>query len=107
MHTLPYGVVEYSMRSFSHALVWVVIPSSWLLAAWTVGPYVGGLSLLLIPLTLLGMSVSMFATGRYLLRRAVRRGLVEPPPRIQWQAARRPRRRLDVVDTPAPAALPL
>ena len=95
------------MRPASNALVLIVIPSLWVLAAWTVGPYLGKLSLLLIPVTLLGMSLSMLVTGRWLLRRAVRRGLAEPPPPIQWQLARRSRRRLEPVAAPAPAQLPL
>jgi hypothetical protein len=78
-----------------------------LLAAWALGPYVPGLSLVLIPSALLGMTVSTYAAGRYLVQRAVRNGVIEAPGAIRWQTIRPTRRRLELLTTPAPAGLPL
>jgi hypothetical protein len=70
------------------AVVWMAVPAAWAVAAWALGPYLKELSLLVIPLALLGMAISFAVAGRLLLpspvrlrRTTTRRRRLEPPAR--------------------------
>src|SRR5207237_1604301 len=73
----------------------------------TLGPHLQALSLLLIPLALLGMAVSFVVAGRYLLRRAARRGVIEATPPVRWRLTSMRRRRLELPERPPRPQLPL
>src|SRR5438132_1531733 len=96
----------HARRGPSASLRRTLSPSS-SLGVWALGPYVPRATPLLIPLALLGMTVSVFGAGRYLVRRTARKGLVRPPLPIRWQTTRSGRRRLELAKTPTSRPLPL
>ena len=73
------------------AFVWIGVPAAWAVAAWALGPYLQELSLLLIPLALVGMAISFVVAGRLLLPSPTRRRLTSTRRRRLEQPARQPR----------------
>lgn len=83
--------------ALANVVLWIGLPSLWLLGAWAIGPLVpGAFSLLLIPVALAGMSVSMVLFGSYLMRVAAKWGLAESPRLVRRGSMRRTRRQLEV-----------